>query len=137
MPLRIPPRCRAVEIFDNSEIECESDWGEFSLDAEVMTVSAVSTEEFGKVMALSLGRVFPVSVLCQLQALFRVPKNLVFRRPADVRASRRQDVQSLELQSACNSAVQHDHCRNHEVLVEGLAAAAFADCLHGRVEQFK
>ena len=36
---------------------------------------------------LSLGRVFPVSVLCWLQASFRgMPKNLVFRRPADCRA---------------------------------------------------
>ena len=46
MPLGTPPGCRAVEIFDISEIERESDWGEFSLDgAEVMMVSAVSTQE--------------------------------------------------------------------------------------------
>ena len=51
MPLGTPPGCRAVEIFDISEVECESDLGEFSLDgAEVMMVSAVSTKESGKVM---------------------------------------------------------------------------------------
>ena len=55
---------------------------------------------------LSLWRVFQFHVLCQLQALFReMPKNLVFRRPADFRASRCQDVQSLELRSACKPAV--------------------------------
>ena len=38
---------------------------------------------------LSLWRVFPVSVLCWLQASFRgMPKNWVFRRPADSRAWR-------------------------------------------------
>ena len=43
----------------------------------------------------SLREVFPVSVLCQLQVLFReMPKNLVFRRPV-FRASRCQDVEFL------------------------------------------
>ena len=49
-----------------------------------------------------LGRVFPVSVLCWLQASFRgMPKNLVFRKPADCRAWRCQGAQSLGFRSAC------------------------------------
>ena len=68
----------------------------------VVSLSQLSQQGF----SLSLGRVFPVSVLGQLQALFReMPKNLVFRRPADFRASRCQDVQSLGLQSACKPGV--------------------------------